>query len=125
MSTVCKCLIFCLVKGALFLGVDVLFAGRLFLENDSPFVLTAVVQASSGEVIAQQTILPAGNRLESERSPTSLDLPSSPQQSMTPYTVVWQCAGGAYFSICRNVNSGDYIRATLCPGNYNCPGKRK
>ncbi|MEL7431016.1 MAG: hypothetical protein AAGI90_00600 [Chlamydiota bacterium] len=115
---------------ALFLGIstlfftNALFGATIFLENDSPFVLTAVVHSNSGLFLGQETLPPAGNSRESERKATKLSIPNNYSQSVTPYTVVWKCPNGEYFSICRNVNSGDYVQATLCPGSYSCNGKR-
>ena len=111
-----------------FMGICpcVLQADALFLVNDSPYLLTAIVQTRTGQFVAQKTFAPAGNMRESTRKKIPLSIPGyAYQETITPYIVVWKCAQGASYSICRHVNPGSYVQANSCSGNYTCPRKKQ
>ena len=114
---------FFLIPAALFAGVD---SGTVLLYNDSPFILTASVQASDGTFLGQFTIQPGQQKnFTTNLSPTQLKRPGTPEVSLTPYTVIWQCPSEGFYSACTAVSPGSLIKASQCPGNYFCKPKKK
>ncbi len=100
--------------------------GSISLINDSPFILVVVIQSADGRPIAQKTLRP-GEQTSSVTNldPTELDLPGVSGGSYTPYSVVWKCSNGGFYSVCSNVSPGALIRATDCAGSYYCKPKEK
>ena len=49
--------------------------------------------------------------------------PGTPDISLTPYTVVWQCPSQGLYATCTNVSPGAYIKASDCDGNRFCSPK--
>ena len=101
----------------------------VLLLNDSPYELTAVVQSADGKVLGQQTIQP-GEQAEwtTDLNPTYLDVPATPNVSLTPFTVLWKCPYQGYYSVCSNVSAGALARANGCLGMRYCvpkPEKKK
>ncbi len=108
---------------SLLAGVD---SGSILLYNDSPFILTAIVQAADGTYLGQFTIQPGQQKNVTQNLfPTAILRPGTPQVSLTPYTVVWQCATEGYYSSCIGVSPGSLVRASDCPGTYFCKPKKK
>lgn len=112
-----------LFRMALFAGVD---DGSLLLYNDSPFILTAVVQASDGTYLGQFNVQPGQQKNVTQNLfTTQIKRPGTPQVSLTPYTVVWQCASEGYYSVCSYVSPGALVKASDCPGPHYCQPKQK
>lgn len=104
-------------------GVD---NGTMTLFNDSPFILTAVVQASDGTFLGQFTIQPGQQKNVTQNLfSTQIKRPGAPQVSLTPYTVIWQCASDGYYSVCTNVSPGSFLRAGDGAGSHFCKAKEK
>lgn len=112
-----------ILPAALFAGVD---SGSILLYNDSPFILTAIVQAADGTYLGQFTVQPGQQKNVTQNLfPTGIIRPGTPDISLTPYTVVWQCASEGYYSSCTGVSPGALVRATDCPGAHFCKPKQK
>lgn len=117
-SFLCAVIPFCA-----FAGVD---SGSLMLVNNTPFILTAVVQAADGTYLGQFTIQPGQQKnITQNLFTTPITRPGTPQVSLTPYTVIWQCASGGFYSVCTGQSPGSYIRAGDCPGNQFCKPKQE
>lgn len=102
-----------------------LYSG-LFLLNDTPFILTAIIESASGELLNQVNISPGEhNNWTRDTAPTGLDVPETPASSITPYTVIWRCPNGGNFSLCYNVSPGALVRASECSGAHFCKPKEK
>ncbi len=107
----------------LFGGVD---TGTILLYNDSPFILTATIQASDGTYLGEVSIQPNQQKnFTTNLSPTLYTHPGSPDVSLTPYTVIWQCPSEGYYSMCTKVAPGSLIRANDCEGYRFCNPKQK
>jgi len=103
--------------------------GGINLLNDSAFPLTAVIQGADGTFLGQARFKP-GEQLSwaTNFDPTKFHSPSAPNVSMTPYTVVWKCTNGGFYSTCSGVSPGSLVRANACEGVYYCkppPKKNK
>lgn len=108
---------------ALFAGVD---TGSILLYNDSPFILTATIQASDGTFLGQFSIQPNQQQnFTTNLSPTPYVHPGSPDVSLTPYMVIWQCPSKGFYSMCTKVSPGSMIRANDCPGFQFCSPKEE
>ena len=92
------------------------------LHNDAPFELIAVVEAANGTFLGQAVLQPGEEKDITEQE---LELPASPSGSMTPYTVIWECPYGGYYSTCMEVPSGGTVIASKCPGAHYCQPKKK
>ena len=100
--------------------------GNVLLLNDTPFILTATVQASDGTYLGQFTIQPGQQKNFTQNlSSTAILRPGTPDVSLTPYTVVWQCASEGFYSSCNNVGPGSLVKANDCPGNHFCSPKKE
>jgi len=98
--------------------------GSILLYNDSPYILTAMVQASDGTYLGQFSIQPNQQKNFTQNlSPTDYEHPGKPDVSLTPYTVIWQCPSEGLYSMCTNVSPGAMVRANDCPGNRFCSPK--
>ncbi|CAM0116721.1 hypothetical protein [Rhabdochlamydiaceae symbiont of Dictyostelium giganteum] len=99
---------FCLTSSA--------FAGSIRLINDSSYPLTAQIYAADGTSIGSQPVLQKqGIQWISQSLPGH-----NFTDSQTPYTVMWICAEGKEFSVCRQVSTGSTITAMGGSGDYRC-----
>jgi len=100
--------------------------GSILLMNDSPFILTASIQAADGTFLGQNTVQP-GQQITwtSSLNPTPYTHPGTPVVSLTPYTVIWQCSSEDFYSMCTTVAPGALVRANACQGTRMCNPKRK
>ena len=108
--------------------VSALFAteGTLFLLNDSPFTLTAIVQAADGTMLGQEVLQPGEQKnMVTKLNPANLNLPNNYNVAITPYVVIWKCPNGGYYSVCSQVSPGSFIRSSICQGSYYCQPKEK
>jgi hypothetical protein len=127
----------CLRKGArsfvhaIFLGYPVLVwsgtnDGTLLLLNDSAYILTATIQAADGSFLGQYTIQPGQQRNVTQNLfTTPYKRPGSPDISLTPYTVIWQCSSSEPYSMCTDASPGALVRATVCPGVRACRPRKE
>ncbi len=100
--------------------------GSVLLLNDSPFILTATVQASDGTFLGQFSIQPGQQRnFTTNLNPTGYARPGTPKTSLTPYTVIWQCPSEGHYSMCTSVSPGALCKANDCPGNHFCSPKKE
>lgn len=117
-------MIFSILLGGAYLLASV--SGSLYLLNDSPFILVAEVQSADGTALGQISLQPGEQKnAVTELNSTQLNLPNNPEVSSTPYTVIWKCAHGGYYSTCRNASPGALVQASACPGSYYCKPKKK
>lgn len=104
-------------------GVD---TGSILLYNDSPFILTATIQASDGTYLGEFSIQPNQQKnFTTNLSPTQYSHPGRPDVSLTPYIVTWQCPSEGYYSMCTQVSPGSMIKANDCPGYRFCSPKQE
>lgn len=100
--------------------------GSILLINDSPFILTAIVQARDGTYLGQFSIQPGQQRnFTTNMSPTGYVHPGTPDISLSPYTVIWQCPSEGFFSMCNDVSPGAMCQANACPGLRFCAPKKE
>ncbi len=100
--------------------------GSILLHNDTTMILTAVIQASDGSYLGQFSVQPGQQKnFTTNMFPTRYVRPGTPNISLTPYTVTWQCPSEGIFSMCTNVSPGAYVRATICEGSHFCTPKKK
>lgn len=100
--------------------------GSITLINDSPYILTASVYTHSGDFLGQET-LQAGEQKNFTTNLSSITLkrPGRPDVSITPYRIIWTCAGGGVFSMCQIGAAGSTVRASDCAGLQYCTPKEK
>ena len=108
---------------------NILHCSNIILINDSPFTLTAVIQSQDGTFLGQKVLQPGEQKNQvSNLGSMSTNL-SSPNYAynvgLTPYSVIWKCANGGYYSVCSSVSPGSLVRASACPGGYYCKPKPK
>lgn len=100
--------------------------GTITLLNDSPYILTASVYTQSGDYLGQATLQPGEQKnFTSNLSSTNLNRPGKPDVSITPYRIVWSCAGGGVYSTCHDGSVGAFVRANSCPGPLFCSPKEE
>ncbi len=100
--------------------------GTVTLLNDSPYILTASVYTHSGDFLGQVTLQPGEQKnFTSNLSATNLSRPGFPDVSITPYRVIWMCAGGDVYSMCLDGSAGALIQASQCPGQLLCSPKKE
>lgn len=100
-------------------------SGSILLYNDSPFILTATIQASDGTYLGELTIQPNQQKnFTTNLSPAQYDHPGRPDVSLTPYIVIWQCPSEGFYSMCTRVSPGSMVRANDCPGLRFCNPKK-
>ena len=100
--------------------------GTILLLNDSPFILTATIQASDGTYLGQFTMQPGQQRNVTQNLfTTQYSHPGTPDISLTPYVVIWQCASSDYYTMCSQVSPGALVRANDCPGYRVCRPKEE
>ncbi|MBM3183742.1 MAG: hypothetical protein FJZ64_00350 [Chlamydiae bacterium] len=108
----------------------VLFAGTndgsIMLINDSSFILTATIQAADGTFLGQFSIQPGQQKnFTTNLNATNYVHPGTPDVSLTPYTVIWQCPSEEHYSMCTTVSPGALCKANDCPGNRFCKPKQE
>ena len=114
---------FCIIRASL--GATQI-QGGITLVNDSPFILTATVYTSSGDYLGQVILQPGEQKnYTTNLSSTNLSRPGFPNVSITPYRIVWTCAGGGFYSMCTDGAVGSVIQASLCPGQHYCTPKEE
>jgi len=100
--------------------------GGIMLLNDSPFILTATIQASDGTFLGQFSIQPKQQtNFTTNLTYTEYQHPGTPEVSLTPYTVIWQCPSEGFYSMCTSVSPGSLCSANQCPGPHFCSPKPK
>lgn len=100
--------------------------GSVFLYNDAPFILTAIIQAADGTYLGQFTVQPNQQKnFTTNLMATPYVHPGTPAVSLTPYTVIWQCPSEGFYAECRGVSPGAFIRASDCPGSHFCSPKKQ
>lgn len=101
-------------------------SGTILLHNDSTVILTAIIQASDGSYLGQFSVQPGQQRnFTTNLSPTAYVRPPTPDISLTPYTVIWQCPSEGIFSMQVGVQPGSYVRATWGEGTHFCAPKKE
>ena len=105
-------------------GLTALYAGDLWVTNDSPFPLIAQVFGSAGTFGEKQ--LAAGEQWHWSDSKAVSGTSTDPNLSVTPYTVIWYCAkGGNAYGTNTNVGVGAWVRAQASDGAKICPLPKK
>ncbi len=118
-----RVLFFWLLPLCVYAGTD---DGGIMLINDSPFILTATIQASDGTFLGQFSIQPKQQKnFTTNLSYTQYQRPGTPDVSLTPYTVIWQCPSEGFYSMCTSVSPGSLCQANQCPGPHFCAPKQK
>lgn len=106
-----------------------LFAGSLRLYNDSPFKLRAVIRGADGTYLGEMIILPEHFNTWSDQYPSfgpgAHGFRESPNRTMTPYTVYWNCVDGGNFGISTNVATGAAVVAESSQGPRYCKPPEK
>lgn len=96
------------------------FCQSVYLYNDSPFKLDAVVVDATGATRGQITMDPAQQ--------TNLYLPTpnfqQPQTPTVPYTVIWYCQDQTQYGIWTNATSGSLVTAQGSTGQKICKFKK-
>jgi hypothetical protein len=102
------------------------FPGEITLVNDSPYILTASVFTNSGGYLGQVSLQPGQQKnFITNLGSTSLNRPGFPDVSITPYRIIFQCAGGEVYSMCQDGSVGAYVRASACQGQLQCAPKQQ
>lgn len=115
------CLFLCPVLCWSISGVN---SGTILLLNDTPFILTAIIQAADGTYLGQFSIQPNQQQnFTTNLLTTPYHKPGAPALSLTPYTVIWQCPSEGYYSSCSQVSPGSLVKANDCPGEHFCRPK--
>lgn len=100
--------------------------GSILLHNDSTIILTAIIQASDGTYLGQFSVQPGQQRnFTTNMYPTGYVRPGSPDISLTPYTVIWQCPSEGIYSMHVGVQPGSYVRASWGDGGHFCGPKKE
>ncbi len=105
----------------------------LFMVNDVPFQMKAVVMGANGENLGEMVLSPQESKYFEDELGQSNPNPSHPGPpttnsalSITPYTVYWYCMDGTSFSHCEGVAAGALVTPGTCPGSHYCkPPKPK
>jgi hypothetical protein len=99
--------------------------GSVLLLNDSPFILTATIQASDGSYLGEFSVQPGQQKNFTQNlSTTPFRHSGTPDVSLTPFTVVWQCPSEGFYSMCSQVSPGSLVSANNCPGSHFCSPKK-
>ncbi len=115
-----------LFAALLAIGVHCSLSASVYLLNDSPFPLKAVVIAANGTNVGEQEVQPGVTTyMEDElggSNPTNREMESfeNYSSSMTPYTVFWYCKDGTLYSSCQDVSAGATVTANSCNGSKYC-----
>jgi hypothetical protein len=101
-------------------------SGSVLLHNDTTYILTAVLQASDGSYLGQYSVQPGEQRnFTTNLSRAGYVRPGTPDISLTPYKVIWQCPAEGIYAICTDVSPGGYVKASQCMGSHYCSPKEK
>jgi hypothetical protein len=101
-----------------------IYSYSLFLINDSPFELTAIVQSATGDFIGQQFLQPGEQKQwYSEIKKTVIKELYTASGSTTPFTVTWQCAYEGTYSVSQNIAPGSVVKASEGEGSKTCKKK--
>lgn len=101
-------------------------SGSLMLHNDTAYILTAVIQASDGSYLGQVSVQPGQQRnFTTNMTNSGFVRPGTPNISLTPYRVIWQCPSEGIYSSSNSVSPGSYVKASLCEGVHHCSAKEK
>ena len=95
-------------------------AATVRIINDSPFPLSALILAATGEVMGRSSLQPQGQfGWENSNVNTTKD-------SMSPFTVVFHCTtdGGLYGTV-NNVTTGSMVQASTATGARYCSPKKQ
>ncbi len=109
--------------GAILFMTTSVFSGSVFLVNDSPFTLEAEIYAANGILLGKEKLKP-GQNLNSSLDPTSLEVPQDSPISLTPYSIIWRCESGGFYSVASSVLPGALVQATQGTGNLYCTPKK-
>ena len=106
------------------------YAMSLTLYNDSPYELTVLIKSANGKLLGQVIIPPGEEKIWNTElsSSTKYDIEENvnqPEQSLTPYIVIWKCPHGGYYSVCTSVETGSTVNANFCPGDHYCRPKKE
>jgi len=116
-----KCFLFFFLPFLAWAGTN---DGTVLLWNDSPFILTATIQAADGTFLGQCLVQPGQQKnFTTNLTPTGYVHPGTPTVSLTPYTVIWQCSSEGFYSMSSNVSPGALCKANECPGVHFCSPK--
>ena len=100
--------------------------GSILLYNDSVHILTATIVASDGSYLGQFSVQPGQQRNFTQNlSPTGYKRSGTPDISLTPYTVIWQCPSDDVYSQNMIVSPGSMVRANQGTGPLMCKEKKK
>lgn len=95
-----------------------LFSYHLYLVNDSPFDLFAIIYAATGDPIGRVTLRPG------EQQPwDSTKEVYNAKRSMTPFVVEWKCSYEGVYSINQNVSNSSVVKAGQGYGSKTCRKK--
>lgn len=98
----------------------------LFLLNDSPFKLKAVIIAANGTNLGEKVLEPQETGYFEDTLGQSNPVGENQSQignsqySMTPYSVFWYCMSGTSYSTCTNVGAGALSSPSVCDGAKYC-----
>ena len=98
----------------------------LFLLNDSPFKLKAVVMAANGTNLGEKVLGPDETGYfedslgQSDPVGRGMAPPENAQMSITPYSVFWYCMEGTSYATCTNVGAGALSSPSGCEGAQYC-----
>ncbi len=103
-----------------FAGVE---AGSVKLVNNSAYKLRAVIRSGDGSYLGEVLVNPQQTMAWSDYTGAV----AYPNQSQTPYTVVWFCNDdeGTPFAICTDVGTGFTVVARSCDGTRACKPKKE
>lgn len=100
--------------------------GTVLLYNDSIHILSATIVASDGSYLGQFTVQPGQQRNFTQNlSPTVYKRAGTPDISLTPYTVIWQCPSEDVYTQNMVVGPGSMVRANMGYGPMMCKAKQK
>ena len=101
----------------------------VFLFNDSPYKLKAVVVAANGSTLGDKVLeSQATSYFEDtlgQSNPTSMQQQAQPPMStnqypIVPYTVYWYCMNGSAFATCSEISAGALANPSAGQGPKFC-----
>ncbi|MDN3505571.1 MAG: hypothetical protein P0S95_08355 [Rhabdochlamydiaceae bacterium] len=94
------------------------FAQSLQLQNDSPFLLDAIIINANGKVIGRTTVSPNTHITWTYQNFTEIEYAN---KTSVPYTVIWYCHnGGNEYGIWTQASPGSRINAQGSTGSKLC-----
>lgn len=105
----------------------------VFLFNDSPYELKAVIVAANGSTLGEKVVASqATGYFEDtlgQSNPTSTEPQMQPptstsQYPIVPYTVYWYCKGGSLYSTSTEVSAGALASPSAGQGPKYCKEKQ-